>query len=35
MKKSSPASVNIMANVFLIKEAAFIFKEIGGWVFLK
>ena len=27
--------VNIMTNVFLIREAAFIFKEIGGWVFLK
>ena len=27
--------INIMANVFLIREAAFIFKEIGGWVFLK
>ena len=24
-----------MANVFLIREATFIFKEIGGWVFLK
>ena len=27
--------VKIMANVFLIREATFIFKEIGGWVFLK
>ena len=27
--------VNIMANVFLIREAAFLFKKIGGWVFLK
>ena len=26
---------NIMANVFLIREAAFIFKQIGGCVFLK
>ena len=24
-----------MANVFLLREAAFILKEIGGWVFLK
>ena len=24
-----------MANVFLIREAAVIFKEIGGWLFLK
>ena len=24
-----------MANLFLIMEAAFIFKEIGGWVFFK
>ena len=27
--------VNIMANVFLIRKAAFIFKEIGSWVFLR
>ena len=24
-----------MANVFLIRKAAVIFKEIGGWLFLK
>ena len=27
--------VSVMANVFLIWEAAVIFKEIGGWLFLK
>ena len=27
--------VNVMGNVFLIREAAFISKEIGGLVFLK
>ena len=26
---------SVMANVFLIREAAVIFKEIGGWLFLK
>ena len=24
-----------MANVFLIRETAVIFEEIGGWIFLK
>ena len=24
-----------MANVFLVREAVVIFKEIGGWIFLK
>ena len=27
--------VSVMTNVFLIREVAVIFKEIGGWLFLK